>query len=69
MTSSPGRGLVFTAAAFDKLVQDTRRLIEDPDLRTRIGRKAKAYALEHHDLTKNLNQVAEFFEKVSSKST
>jgi glycosyltransferase involved in cell wall biosynthesis len=60
------QGLGFHSGSLDKLVQDTRSLIENSDLRTRIGERAKAYAMEHHGLTKNLNQVAEFFERISS---
>jgi glycosyltransferase involved in cell wall biosynthesis len=60
------QGLGFHSGSFDKLVQDTRSLIENPGLRTRIGEKAKAYAMEHHSRTTNLNQVAEFFGRISS---
>jgi len=59
------QGLGFRSGSLDKLVQDTRRLIENADLRTRIGKRARAYAREHHGLEKNLNQVAAFFEEVS----
>jgi glycosyltransferase involved in cell wall biosynthesis len=59
------QGLGFHSGGLDRLVQDTRNLIENTDLRTRIGKKARAYALEHHGLARNLNQVAAFFEKVS----
>ncbi|MCL5282111.1 MAG: glycosyltransferase family 4 protein [Planctomycetes bacterium] len=63
------QGLGFRSGSQDKLVQDTRRLIEDADLRTRIGKRARVYALEHHSLEKNLNRVAAFFEKVSRAGT
>ena len=59
------QGLGLHSGSFDKLVQDTKCLITDPGLRTRLGRKARAYAVEHHSLTKNLDQVAEFFERIS----
>ena len=59
------QGLGLHSGGFDRLVQDTKRLIADPGLRTRIGQKARAYAVEHHSLTKNLDQVAEFFESIS----
>ena len=59
------QGLGFHSGSLDKLVQDTRNLIENADLRTRIGKKARAYAMEHHSLAKNLNQVAAFFERIS----
>jgi glycosyltransferase involved in cell wall biosynthesis len=59
------QGLGFHSGSLDQLVQDTRRLIENADLRTRIGQRARAYALEHHSLAKNLNRVAAFFERAS----
>ncbi len=59
------QGLGFHSGSFDRLVQDTRNLIENAELRTRIGKQARAYALEHHGLAKNLNRVAAFFERVS----
>ncbi len=59
------QGLGFHSGSLDQLVQDTRNLIENADLRTRIGKKARAYAMEHHGLAKNLNQVAAFFERIS----
>ncbi len=53
-------GLGFHSGDFDRLVRDTRHLIGDAELRTRMGKRARAYALEKHSLTRNLNQVAEF---------
>jgi glycosyltransferase involved in cell wall biosynthesis len=53
-------GLGFCSGSFEQLVRDTRKLIEEPALRTRIGQRARAYALDHHSLTRNLGQVAEF---------
>jgi hypothetical protein len=60
------QGLGSHSRNLDKLVQDTRRLLEDRELRARIGARAKAYAAEHHSLTKNLRRVAEFFARVTS---
>jgi glycosyltransferase involved in cell wall biosynthesis len=59
------QGLGFHSGSLDRLVQDTRNLIEDADLRAHIGKKARAYATEHHGLAKNLDQVAAFIETVS----
>jgi glycosyltransferase involved in cell wall biosynthesis len=53
-------GLGFHSGSFDQLVRDTKSLIEDADLRTRMGARTRAYALEKHSLTKNLERVAEF---------
>jgi glycosyltransferase involved in cell wall biosynthesis len=58
------QGLGFHSGSLDRLVQDTRSLLENAALRTRMGTHAKAYALEHHGLTKNLSRVAEFFERI-----
>jgi glycosyltransferase involved in cell wall biosynthesis len=59
------QGLGFLSGRFDQLVQDTRNLLENAELRTRLGARARAYALEHHSLTKNLSRVAEFFMRVA----
>jgi glycosyltransferase involved in cell wall biosynthesis len=53
-------GLGFHSGSFEQLVRDTRRLLENIELRTRMGARARAYALENHSLTKNLERVAEF---------
>jgi glycosyltransferase involved in cell wall biosynthesis len=63
------QGLGFRSGSLDKLVQDTRHLIENADVRTRIGKRARAYAREHHSLEENLNRVAAFFERVSRAGT
>lgn len=60
------QGLGLHSGGFDRLVQDTKCLIEDSALRTRLGRNARDYAVEHHDLTKNLDQVVGFFERISN---
>jgi len=60
------RGLGFHSGSLDMLARDTKRLIENHDLRTRMGKTARAYALENHSLTKNLSRVAEFFEDISA---
>ncbi len=54
------QGLGFHSGNFEMLVRDTRRLIEDTDLRMHMGRRARAYAAENHSLTRNLNEVARF---------
>jgi glycosyltransferase involved in cell wall biosynthesis len=55
-------GLGFHSGDFETLVRDTRRLIEDTDLRTHMGRRARAYAVENHSLMRNLDKVARFLE-------
>jgi glycosyltransferase involved in cell wall biosynthesis len=60
------QGLGFHSGSLNQLVQDTRNLIENSDLRTRLGARARAYAREHHDLARNLDRVAEFFARASS---
>jgi glycosyltransferase involved in cell wall biosynthesis len=51
-------GLGLHSGSFETLVRDTRTLIEDRELRARMGAKARAYARENHSLEKNLGRLA-----------
>jgi glycosyltransferase involved in cell wall biosynthesis len=53
-------GLGFHSGDFETLVRDTQRLIADDELRAQMGRRARAYAREHHSLAGNLDKVAPF---------
>jgi glycosyltransferase involved in cell wall biosynthesis len=57
------QGLGFHSVSFDRLVQDTRRLIEDRSLRTDMGRRARAYARKNHSLAENIGKVVELLEQ------
>jgi glycosyltransferase involved in cell wall biosynthesis len=56
-------GIGFCSGSFERLVQDTKILIGDPDLRRRMGQRARAYARKHHLLTENLDKVVELLEQ------
>jgi glycosyltransferase involved in cell wall biosynthesis len=55
-------GIGFRSGSFDRLVQDTKNLIENADLRRQMGRRAQAYARKNHSLAANLPKVAEFLQ-------
>jgi glycosyltransferase involved in cell wall biosynthesis len=55
----------FHSGSLERLARDTKRLIENSDLRTRMGMRARAFACQNHSLTRNLSRIAEFFEDVS----
>lgn len=57
--------LGFHSGSLERLAQDTRRLVGDPELRTRMGQRAKAYATRNHSLTENLGRIAAFFESIA----
>ena len=40
------------------------KLLHNPELRTRMGNAARAYAIEHLDLEKNTRALADFFKKL-----
>jgi len=44
--------LGFHSKIFEQLVKDVRLLIEDKDLRIKMGQKARKYAIEEHDINK-----------------
>jgi len=57
-----GEGIGFRSGNFDQLVQDTKTLIENADLRREMGRRAQAYARKRHTLAANLPQIAELLQ-------
>ncbi|OHB62910.1 MAG: hypothetical protein A2Y76_11515 [Planctomycetes bacterium RBG_13_60_9] len=58
-------GVGFHSGSLERLAHDTKRLIENSDLRTRMGTRARALARQNHSLTRNLSRIAKFFEDVS----
>jgi len=53
-------GLGYHSHTFDRLCMDTRRLIQDPQLRDAMGEAARKYAFENHSLA-NLSAMTELF--------
>lgn len=45
------------SGSFEQMVRDVRTLVENPALRDEMGRRARAYALEHHSLEKNMRRL------------
>lgn len=45
-------GIGFHSRTFENLVTDVRFLLENPDKREEMGERARAYAIEHHDIKK-----------------
>jgi len=51
------RGLGYHSKSLEGLTKDTQRLIDDPDLRESMGRRARAYALQHHSMLPNIGKI------------
>ena len=56
------KGLGFCSGRFQQLVKDTKKLIEDSELRQKMGNNARAYAIANHSLN-NIDKVLEIIEK------
>ncbi len=54
--------LGFHSGTFDDLVRDTKRLVEDADLRRRMGMAAEVYAIANHSIDANIRKVLAFFQ-------
>ena len=61
------QGIGFRSGSFEKFVTDVRSLIEDEDKRMRMGKKARAYAKEHHDIAKTGKEYLRLFEKLAGE--
>jgi len=48
--------LGYCSGDFTQLVQDTKKLIENKELRTRMGLMAREHAIKHHSL-QNMNKI------------
>ncbi len=53
----------FHSESYEKLVSDTKRLIDDTDLRKEMGSKAQIYARKMHTIESNVPQIISLFEK------
>jgi glycosyltransferase involved in cell wall biosynthesis len=58
----------FCSGSFEKLVQDTKRLIADHRLRDSMGQKAREYAVKHHSLD-NMKQLLQVFSSLMEASS
>lgn len=58
----------FCSGNFEKLVEDTKRLITDHNLRDSIGHRAREYAIEHHSLD-NMKQVLQVFHDLLDRAS
>lgn len=55
-------GIGFHSGSLDQLVKDTKRLIEDEELRKTMGKRAQEYAFQHHSLA-NIENIVDLFDK------
>jgi glycosyltransferase involved in cell wall biosynthesis len=56
--------LGFHSRSFDKLVNDTRQLIEDCRLRQEMGKNSRKYAEREHDIEKVIEQFVEVLNQI-----
>jgi glycosyltransferase involved in cell wall biosynthesis len=57
-------GLGFCSGSFENLIRDVNRLIEDHNLRKRMGEKACRFAVENFDIDKIGKKFHEFICKL-----
>ncbi|KAB2878367.1 glycosyltransferase family 4 protein [bacterium] len=60
-------GLGFHSRSFDQLVVDVLQLIENEELRRKMGVKARAYAMENHDIEKSADVMNDLLMKLLSR--
>jgi colanic acid/amylovoran biosynthesis glycosyltransferase len=56
-------GLLVTPSDAEQLAMAIARLMDDSNLRKRIGSAGRRKVLQNYDLTKNVAQLAEVFER------
>jgi len=56
--------LGFHSKNFDKLVKDVRYLINNIDVRKKMGERAREYAIEHHDIKNIGKKYLKLFKKI-----
>jgi len=52
------KGIGFHSGSFEQLIKDTKRLIENEELRETMGKKAQRYAFKNHSLA-NIEEIVE----------
>lgn len=55
-------GIGFHSGNLEQLFKDTKRLIEDEELRETMGKRAQEYAFKHHSLA-NIENIVDLFDK------
>jgi len=55
-------GIGFHSGRLEQLFKDTKRLIENEELRETMGKRAQEYAFRHHSLT-NIENIVDLFDK------
>jgi len=57
----------FHSGNFAQLVKDIRYLVENEDVRKKMGKRAREYAVEHHDIERIGKRYLEVFEELVKK--
>lgn len=52
------------SSSFEKMADDVIELISDHDLRSNMGKKARAYAIEHHNIEKTVDELDRLFSEI-----
>ena len=58
------KGLGFRSKTFDRLIEDVKTLLNNEALRGEMGVKGREYVEREHDITKNIREYIEVFERV-----
>ena len=58
-------GIGYCSGSFEKMVSDVRDLLEDETKRGLMGKKARQYAIENHDITRIGKSYLDLFERLS----
>jgi glycosyltransferase involved in cell wall biosynthesis len=57
----------FHSGSFENLVRDVRYLVENEDIRGEMGKKAREYAINNHDIEKIGNKYFNVFQRMLNK--
>ncbi len=61
-------GLLVTEGDVEEMRFAIKKLLDDKELRARLGRAARAYAVEHLDAEKLAEELADYFKSIASTS-
>lgn len=59
----------YHSGIFKKMVEDAENLMNDGKLRTEMGKRARKYALQNHNIDANIKKYESFFKKIAYEST